>query len=180
MTNLIPLSAEKNVKREYWLRVLSVWFVAVGIGVSVLIVLTLPIYVLVTLQLDNHSDTVVVASAQKDELQALEGVLREANRQARLIVSEQQTVSLTQHIQIITAIAGIGVTITSFQFDQTGEQKKLVLSGVADSRLLLANFRDNLENSENYSQVELPLSSLIRDRDIDFTMTMVVNEIGII
>jgi len=178
MTNLIPLSAKKEVRREYLLRVFTVWFVSIGIGVSILIVLTLPVYLLVTLQLDSHSDAVVTVSAQKDELKAAEEVLRESSRLARLVVSEPRTVLLTQHIGIITKIASLGVTIKSFQFDQSGEQKRIVISGVADSRLLLANFRDNLEGSVYYDQVELPLSSLIRDRNIDFTMRMVVTDAG--
>lgn len=174
MTNLIPLSAQRKVKREYWLRVLSTWAISASFGFIILSILTLPIYVLVTLQLKNHSDTITIISAEKEELGILESVLSEANQYARLVTSQKPSLSLTDHAQMINNIAGTGIKITSLQLSVSDAEKKIVVSGLAESRLLLANFRDTVESNDNYDQVILPLTSLIRDRDIEFSMTLLV------
>lgn len=158
------------------MRVASVWALAGGVGFIVLSILTFPIYILVTLQLENHTDVLTIATAESEEFVELESILHDANQQARLIIAQKPAMTLTAHIQTINSLAGQGIIMNSFQLDVNDKERKIIISGIADSRLLLANFRDGLEQNENYNQVELPLSALIKDQDIDFRMTLSISE----
>jgi hypothetical protein len=44
--------------------------------------------------------------------------------------------------------------------------------GTARTRAALANFRDAIEADERFADAILPISSLIKDRNIDFIMTV--------
>lgn len=182
MINLIPLSAQKKVKREYWLRVASVWAIAAGAGLIVITILTLPVYLLVTLQLENQAADVTTATAEQAEFTQLEAVLEKANQQAKTVILQQSSLSLTEHINIINNLSDTGIDVTSFRLDinkateEVEASEKIVISGNADSRLQLSNFRDAIEQHEFYEQVDLPFSALIKDRDIDFSLSLIVSE----
>jgi len=174
MINLIPQSAQKLVQREYWARVSTVWLILLGCTLLVTIVLMLPVYVLVNQQQAAQADTVAVAREFSSERSGIEAKINQANGQARLVVTNQSHMqSYTKYIETINTYAR-DITLSAYRIETVANSPRISLSGEATTRVALAAFRDALEADEVYDSVILPISALIRDSDLPFTLTVVI------
>ncbi len=61
------------------------------------------------------------------------------------------------------------VSLTHFNF---GDKKELEINGIAATRASLSAFRVRLESHESVKAVELPLSNLVKDTDVPFSLTV--------
>jgi Tfp pilus assembly protein PilN len=174
MINLIPPAARKSVVVEYWLRVVSVWLFLFGTGCMIVAVLLLPTYMIVRGQI-AHLDGQVAATAEHattfDEGAA---ELKKASTAAIMLTAGASTTPFSTYLKLLEQIAGDSVTLHSISYtnDQSGE--KIIISGMATTRVGLAAFRDALEAQPAFTDVVLPIESLIKDRDLPFSMTMSV------
>lgn len=170
MINLVPIAGLAAVKKEYWLRVVSVWLLLLGSVCLIGIVLLLPSYIKLTLQINdvNNSSSMLHESASSFDVSAAQ--LIEANKQAQLLVAGADTVALSDYIVAAESAAGPGITISSLVLQDTAEVMKYTVTGVAAIRQDLESFRDNLEALPVFSAVRLPISNFITDRDILFSM----------
>lgn len=66
-----------------------------------------------------------------------------------------------------------GVTIVLVTINES--KKKIQISGRAQTRADLLKFKDNLEGSQAFSEVILPLSSLQQAENVDFVLTAKIN-----
>jgi len=62
-----------------------------------------------------------------------------------------------------------GITLQKTNFDIN--ENMITVSGIADTRDNLLNFKNNLESCELMTNVTLPLNTLLKKQDIDFTIT---------
>ena len=172
MINLIPPVARKKVAREYWLRVTAVACFAVGTVSLIAGVLLLPTYVLIQLQIDvqkSSADTLTDTASSYDVSAAQ---LIAASRQAQILVDRSQLAIVSNYVETIETIAGSDITVIDTEYMQGEEADQVSISGQAATRQALVNFRDQLEANPQFEAVDLPISNLIKDRDILFTITM--------
>ena len=95
-----------------------------------------------------------------------------ANNQAQLLLKRATTSSPSEVIAILTTLAGTNVSLTNFQFSNLVTAGKITVSGVASTRQDLAVFRDGVSGDKRFSAVDLPISNLIKDKDLLFTMNI--------
>ncbi len=177
MINLIPPTAEKSLKREYHLRVVAVWLFLFGTGALVVASLFLPSYMLVNTALESMTAQVVANSASVATFDNGTAALEKAMAEASLLADTATTTpTVSQYDGRIRTLAGNGVRITTTEYKITDATVTITVSGQADTRQSLANFKDGLELDSHFSNVTLPLSSLIKDRDLLFTMTVMAGE----
>lgn len=172
MINLIPPIARKKVAREYWLRVSAVACFAVGTVSLIAGVLLLPTYVLIQLQIDvqkSSADTLTDTASSYDVSAAQ---LINASRQAQLLVERSQSAVVSSYVQTIETIAGPDIAVIDTEYTKGDVTDALSVSGQATTRQALVSFRDQLEANPQFEAVDLPISNLIKDRDILFTITM--------
>jgi len=179
MTNLIPQTAQKQVRREYWFRTLSVWSIITGAATLMLVILTIPVYVLVTIQLSDQTEIETQSSTERNQLQEIEKILQSAGEYAALVLAEVSEQTLTDHISNIVSLSNNAISIDTYRLEkvkktQNEEVTVMSIQGVATTRMALANFRDALENNDLYEEVTLPIATLIKDRDVDFSMQLTV------
>jgi hypothetical protein len=62
----------------------------------------------------------------------------------------------------------VGVTLLGYKVDL--ERGKILLSGISSDRQTLIDFKQNLEEIDDFSLVQIPLSSLESVRDLNFTL----------
>ncbi len=172
MINLIPASARRMIVREYWVRTMAVWMFLLGTGCLVVASLFLPTYVLVSKQVDDLQIQVDQNAASTATFDSSAAALTTAMKQATFLLASSTPVTFTMYKKMITAIAGEGVDISGFQFVRVGSTTAITLDGMASTRQALATFRDDLEREPLLTTVVLPISNLIKDRDIVFTMTV--------
>ena len=66
------------------------------------------------------------------------------------------------------------VILTGLVYQKENEDKaRFIINGVADRREDLLVFSQNLERDALFDDVELPVSNLAQDRNINFTLTII-------
>jgi len=76
-------------------------------------------------------------------------------------------------LEKISEIAPAGINLTNLSY-QTA-QNKVVLNGQAKTREQFLNFKENLEKSQVFLEVESPLSNLINKENIDFNFNFKIS-----
>ncbi len=172
MINLIPPSAQEQVKREYWLRVATVWMVLIASALLIVAILNIPLFVLVRSQLDAFQTEYAQASLESESFKSSEGAVERANNIAMLLSrTEEDTFSAI--ITELEILSGSEISISEILLSLTeGELNPIVIKGTAASRLAVTTFQSSLEAHPLFKNAVLPLSNLARDKDIVFTITI--------
>ncbi len=172
MANLIPLEAQRGVQKEYWVRVLVVWCMLVAFGLLLITILMVPVYILIESQTSAYATLYSEATIQSDQIASLEAVINESNTVAEKLVENTDDTKVSEYITDITDRTNQGVQVTNFAY--TGGATSIGIGGTAKTRANLAAFKTALEESEKFERVELPISSLASERDIDFSMELIL------
>ena len=173
MINLIPPAAKKSITLEYWCRVLSIWFLVWAATFVVGIFLLVPVSVLINLQVSNLSGSAETASQKLATLKDVSQELNLANQQAKLAIDNERFEALSFYSELFSNLENAEVTLTNMNIDRlkTG-LSPVKLSGQAANRQALAAFRDRLLALPEVQAVDLPLSNLAKDKDIQFGLTV--------
>lgn len=157
------------VVRERRLRFLSLLLLLMAVASLLAAGLAFPTGVV----LNRYESSLIKLGALAEEVEKRKGdVAKDLEKTRVLIEYLGATKEKPRHSSLITDLdhaAGEEVVITHFNFDS---KNKLILSGVATTRDSLSAFRDRLEGHEAFKSVELPLSSLVKDADVPFSMTI--------
>jgi len=174
MTNLIPPDAIKAVKKEYWVRVLSVWaFLLTGTFV-VFSALLVPTYVLFESQIKGFEleEAQTDKEPSEDYNQALDEITR-ANELAGQLSQETETFNASELLSAVEAAQSDAILINRFSYEREGETvNSIKLSGTAEDRNSLASFADALKRHPLFTEAEVPVSSLVREEDLPFNITV--------
>lgn len=172
MINLIPPSAKKSIIREYWKRTVTVWLCLFSVLFIMLAVFLLPTYVMLLTEIDNLADESSFESESIVKYDQSVSALKKANAEALLLLDQKSTTTPSLLITALVNYAGESIALNSFQLESLVTGGDVSVSGVASTRQTLANFRDKVAADSNFSSVNLPISNLIKEKDLLFTMTM--------
>ena len=169
MINLLPSEARQHVLTEYWLRVISVWLL-LGVVAGVLILtLLFPSYILVKLQLQVHTDTYQQVETKQTSFAEAQTQIRNSNTNVQLLDKVAKKRLLSTVLSEITNLQSAAIFVESITMNRSsGVLEEVVLSGEANTRDTLANFRNQLEASPMFATADLPLENLAREREVPF------------
>ncbi len=173
MINLIPQAGKDVVRREYFLRVGTVFgFLCAGALVAGGLLL-LPTYALVTRQL--HS--VIVAGVEEKDAEAdyarQVSELDEAEKIAgQLLVSGGRSASASSILTHIEASISPEVVLTNLSVTETKEGAAVTARGTATTRESLRRFVEGLKRDAFFADAVVPVSDLARDTNLSFTVTL--------
>ncbi|HRH22885.1 MAG TPA: hypothetical protein PLB51_02770 [Candidatus Paceibacterota bacterium] len=68
-----------------------------------------------------------------------------------------------------------GISLNSMTFERGEKQNIIRMSGVAETRDALLDFSKSLKSNHRFESVDLPVSNLARNKDIDFSITVMEN-----
>jgi hypothetical protein len=177
MINLIPPKGHIALKHEYVLRVASVYaFLLAGV-LAAATALMIPTYVLTSTQLTGARDEGDRMAETKQKFDTAFGEIRVANTVMAQLRKESSTTDISEVISEVVRVAPRGITFTTFQ--ATREEAKLSeiqVQGTADSRIVLASFKNALEGSDRFSEAIVPISDLARDSELPFVVTVTLEE----
>lgn len=176
MINLIPTAARRRITREYWVRVASVWLLALAVSLAAVACVLVPSYVLITNQEAAFGEAAAAAKLEVAAVDASETALAAANTQARRILERADTPRFSDAVTFIEETSGSAITLASFQFSR-GDANDIApvrVSGQAATRQALSSFRDALTAHPQVIAVELPPSNYVNNRDLEFSMTVTV------
>ncbi|MEY2641247.1 MAG: hypothetical protein RL150_640 [Candidatus Parcubacteria bacterium] len=180
MLRLLLPTEKKMLRLEYAKRMLTLASLMVAFVLAAWGVAQLPGYVLLTAEARVLHESLRVATdpvLNKDR-EALKEELRMVSKQLRLI--DVPAYQVSQVLAHVTEAQTRAIGLSSIAFDtisgeteEEGTTGMLVLTGVAQTRVALLQFRDALRaNKELISDVDLPLASLAKDIDVPFVITI--------
>jgi len=99
--------------------------------------------------------------------------LVQASQQAREILQQSEIPSMSSYIDLFTSIQGSDITITRLSLirEESGLSPVSII-GSASDRQSLASFRDRMLAHPLITEVDLPISNLATDRNIQFSITV--------
>lgn len=173
MINLLPLAVKKKITKEYWVRVVSVWFFILSIALVLVSLLLLPVYVLIGSQISVYETTASEVAAKVEDFDVSAVPLAKANSQAQKLFELRKVKHFSDLVNDFNSLENVGLEISSLKFERdNGLVKNAYLSGTAKSRKDLSDFRAELVSMPEVKSVDLPISNLAKDRDIDFDLTV--------
>lgn len=178
MVNLLTSQQKNIIAREYKRRRSVVWFCALAFIAASSLVLLLPSLLYVV---NDHREVSRRLAAEKGRAtQAAEGedpvvIVKEVNR--KLAILKRVRIELPLPDSVITALLEnipAGVKVTSISYERKKDDGLVLVGGVAPDREALLAFLKVLRQEPLFSEVDLPISSFVKNRDIDFSMKITI------
>lgn len=178
MINLIPPVVRNAVVKEYWIRVVSVFLSITSVVALISILFLSPVYVLVSSQVDVYAQSANEAALRVAEYDISAAALVAANGMAQKIVELREVDNFSTTAELLESLQGEDIILEGFEFsrDQEGHLNPVQVTGKASTRQALANFRDILLKQPTIAEVNLPISNLAKDKDIQFSLSVVFKE----
>ena len=171
MTNLLPHHAQKELKREYLVRLISVLLIFIAIMTFIGAVFLLPSF----FSVQSQKNVVDQRIAELDDLESTE--LQEetrdivsSTREKIEVLSNEQRSSAAVFLQDLVDSPSLSVSIESFFHSRTEEGGVVRLRGNAPTRDILVAFSEQMRSDPRVADVTLPISNLAASRDIEYSM----------
>ncbi len=169
MINLIPPPAKKKVVTEYWTRTISLWAFLGGTALLLIATLFIPLNIYVTNQETYLATLLAGREADKSNHEQNSALLTHANEQAALLLQEKHEYSFHELLPLLESIAESKVELEGVTLNQD-KDPVLSVGGIALTRQTLVAFRDELEKQADFLTVDLPISNLIEESDVEFNI----------
>jgi hypothetical protein len=177
MINLIPPIVRTAIIKEYWVRVITIGFFVASIVALAISLFALPVYVRVSLQASEYAVSATEAAQRVSEYDLSAGALVKANVMAQQIFELRENEQFSDVLELLLSLQGSDIVLENFDFGRKdGALTPVMISGDATTRQALASFRDALLAEERVIAADLPISNLAKDRDIQFTISVVLKE----
>ncbi len=177
MINLIPPIGHKTIRREYILRVVSTILLLFSSVIICLTIALVPRYVLVDTQIKVLESELNQQGISTDVYSAVEKEVKNSNNVLSQIKSVSPHTLSSTVIEEVKAVASPSITFETFQVDSGGDRVNSVqIQGVAPTREALAQLKLKLENSPMFEKAEVPIADLVRDTNLPFTITVVLEK----
>jgi len=178
MINLIPNEEKKKMSKDFYLRLLTLFFTMLGVSLLVASVAILPSYFLssaekssIDMKLELQGNGSIALSDEDTQK-----VIEDLNKKLSLIENaKEKGPAFSQKVIneiILKKMSSIKITEILYQNDpQTGE--RINISGRAPNREVLLLFRRTLEDNTAFSKVDLPISNFVKGSNIKFYLNLV-------
>ncbi|MDD5721006.1 MAG: hypothetical protein PHT16_00970 [Candidatus Pacebacteria bacterium] len=177
MINLIPKEEKKEKVIDFYFRLVILFIAMLDFCILVAFFSLLPSYFISSVK---HSLTSARLENQKLEPLPLQGedslvLLKDINNKITLVEKFEKN-KFPLSVKVINAILlnkrpDIKITEISYENNGTSE-KKISITGVAPSREVLLLFREALENSSSFKNVNLPISNFVKGSNINFNLSL--------
>ena len=169
-TNLLPAQEKKNFVYEQWRRLILVLGGALAVGLAIGIVFVTPSYLPLFFQQRELERRLEI---EQSAYQALRP--RETEEQAKTIDLRVRKLknagakppAASRIFKTLLSGTASGITISSFSVEKN---RNLALAGQASTRQDLLNFEQTLRASGRFEEIASPLSDIIQERAINFSM----------
>lgn len=105
------------------------------------------------------------------QLTSMEDKIKKDNQLISRVYSKQkQLISWTPLIEELTRLVPDGIYLTNFNYHSANNQ--ISLNGWSDTRENILSFQRALEGSAMFTDVQAPLSNLLKRENIDFSFTL--------
>lgn len=178
MINLLPENNKIEIKNEYARRLFVVAGALAFFAALTSVVILACLLFLVDKE-KNDLNRQLFISEQRFEFKNLKESLPDMEDFAAKISffeKEAGGVKLNFLIGEILKRKSADVKIDSFSYDEVSGTGKILISGTAGSRQGLLSFVDALRSEPRFKDVQSPVSNLLKEKSLDFSLTILINE----
>jgi len=176
LTNLLPEERTRSLRQIYFTR-LAVIAVLVLVGVAIVhSVLLLPSYLYARSEVQERTLTIaqLAGSLEGSEGQTIASRVATLADDATYLARLGDTPKASTAIGAVTKISRPGIRLSGFSFAPLAEGgATMYVSGVASTRESLRTYEQKLRAETYITSTSLPISAYAKERDIDFTITLV-------
>lgn len=176
MINLLPPKEKLQLKSDYRRRqAATATLLAFGFALISLVFL---LAINFSIFFQHQSIVALLGSlkntTRKDQSAAAQTLVKKLNQEFSFF----PTTSWGKASDLISGVVAArprGVTITKWSYGR-GTPSTLTILGQADTRDELLAFLDNLKKSDQFTAVNSPISNLIKNRNVPFTLGLTIKE----
>lgn len=173
MINLVPPTAKKKIVMEYWVRVVSVWLFLLSVVLLLVSAFLLPVQVLLSSQVVAYETSVNKVTQKVAEYDLSSRELVSANTQAQMLLELERTKTFSELVTKITNLENEGVSFSGFEFSRVDKKiESIEVKGESKTRKDLSDLRDSLLSLPEVVDVNLPISNLVENHDITFSLIL--------
>jgi len=175
MINLLPPEYRKIIEREFFRRYLVVFGLFFILLACAEIIFALVLFSRLDTSLLEYGEELSITRKMSDtkKLETLEIKVDELDN---LLSNYRETSGKMELFSVaITEIleaSGSSVEINEFTFGKSGDISKAVIMGNAATRDSLLSFIARLKNKRSFEKVESPVSNLLKNADVNFSISM--------
>lgn len=170
MINLLPPEEKKELLSEEVKRLtLILGVVAFSSLICLIIILGfLKIYLLIQIDIQKNILEVAKKQAEDSKTQVTQKNIEDFNQKfSRINDFYEQKTNLEEVLEKLIQTIPEKIYLTDLSFSKTPPQ--IILAGFSPSRELLVQFKKNLEEKEEFTEIYFPPSSWIEPVDVDFS-----------
>jgi len=180
MINLIPKQEKDKMIKNFYFRLLVIFFTMLGFSFVFGIFALAPSYFLIYFKEDLIEETLALENSKTIPQSSLEAVnLIEDLHKKLVIIKNSQNNKFFISEKVVNEIISekmFDIKLTQIAYEYVpATGKKVMIRGTAPSRERLLAFRQALEGNSAFKKVDLPISNFVRGSNIQFSMNLVPN-----
>lgn len=186
MIDLLPASGKKEIRKEYHLRVFTVCLAMLSLTLSAMVLSFLPTYLFTISRYEAFLSESQSDAAQNrlSQVKEMETVVRDTNKKIDVLKTGAGTYRVKDIFLEVLENKSQGVAITSLSYDSgdsvapkkgkenVPSQAIVSVQGIASDRTALLGFKDALSQKKEFGTIDLPISSLVKDTDLSFSINL--------
>jgi len=172
MFTFLPDEYKKIALKEYRFRLFSVWLGLVLVVCTLGAVVSIPSYSISHARTKNaNTEHNALTHALKKNPITIEKEVTLVHEKLNLITTMADKHTLMSILERILSEKGNGTTITSLNIKRKEAGTVISISGIAESRDLLVAFSKRLQEEPSFLNVQLPVASLAKSKNVPFNMS---------
>ncbi len=171
--NLLPPAEKNKLKLEKLQKKIYFCFLWLAGVLLIFVGLLLSTYFIIQVMLQGQENLIDQrkASQKNKEIALMQERINQANQRLKLVNKKQQTfVVWTPILLEFSDLVPNQVHLTNLSYQEANE--RLRLSGYAQTREDLLIFEEKLKTSNFFTDLESPLTNIIKQRDINFNFSL--------
>jgi len=178
LTNLLPRRAVRALRREYFVRLVTVALALGVVAVFIHGVLLVPSYLYARTEVAREQGDLDRINASSSSAEEKEIAAQVSSVKADIAYLNRLGTAATASgaVKAVLAVPHPGITLSGFTFtaptSQKGSQASMTVSGTASTRDALRQYASALGQLPYVSNADLPISAYAKDSAIPFTITL--------
>jgi type IV pilus assembly protein PilM len=175
--NVLPVNENKILRKEYWMRFFTMVFNLVSLMGIIAIVLLFPTYFISQEKEKLVESQLEVFNKENPDLAInnMDETIKDVNSKLEILNKEKVSYSVSDKIiNTILESKTPNIKFSQILFNKKIDGSLLEIRGVAENRDALRNFKASLDANQNFSSVNLPVSSFLEKTNLIFTISIIL------
>jgi Tfp pilus assembly protein PilN len=162
----------RKIKRDYRFRLLAIRLSLLVVLLASGLALSIPTYVILDSKLNAAllEKTAISNVTVGSESGTVKNDVSSIRRKLEIIKTDNEEIPISAILERIMSKRTVGIRINSISLKRKTEAGSIMLAGIAETRDGLVVFSKNLQSDETFTNVNLPVSSLTRNKDVPFSI----------